>query len=177
MRFLYQLLLSVSLLIFPVSASQLIPDVKQAVELAEELEHQGDGLYFAVEVFDDLGVSIGHQLGLTDTFALRFEAAYRLQRFQATEGERPFFDGLRRYGVFLDLNLGDTDSFVYVGTAFNQHDLAPGFSVNSGLVWRIKEHFGVNVGHEYRNYADFESYHAPDNTLRVNLVHFFSKRK
>lgn len=175
MKFFYQILLTVTLFAFPSLLQAENLEAKKAQEIAERLveaERDGAGLYFATDIFEDLSVGSGYQFGLNDTFALRFEGQYRIERFIADNGDLPFYTGLRRYGVFLDLGIRDTGSFVYLGSAFNQHDLASGFSVDSGVVWRLRDNFAFRAGHEYRNFADFDGFDSKNHTVRFGVVHW-----
>ena len=178
-KFLFKILFLFSLLTIPMTQAkaQLIPDVEQAIGLVEELESQGDGLYVVTQIYEDLGIGVGFQFGLTESFAARFESNYHGYGLDPdTLGSDDF-----RHAAFVDWRLADSSNFIYLGTAFSHGSLLGGPSLASGIVWRFHDTFGLNLGHEYRNWADFdgpgEGYGPPSgHTFRVGLVHFFRSK-
>lgn len=152
----------------------------------ERAIEDGDGLYLVTELYKDVGVGVGHQISLGKDLGLRLEFSHRLAGIFAEDTDNaPVHENLRRYGVFLDWKLADTDHFVYLGSAFGHGQFTKGFSVESGVVWRIQDRFALRLGHEYRDLDDFGLSFGdnrvpvsgrPNHSFRLSLVHFFKKR-
>jgi len=136
-------------------------------------DRRSGGLYVATEVYNDLGLGVGYQFGLTGTFAMRFEAMHRPELLDV--GTETLNHNVQRYGGFLDLGLGDSDSFIYLGSALNRSNLVRGLSLESGVIWRATQNFAVRLGHEYRSWHDFDG-DGRNHTFRFGIVHFFRAR-
>jgi len=136
-------------------------------------DRQGAGFYVSGEVYEDLGIGVGHQFGLPGSFALRFETMFRPERLDL--GQDQLAHNLKRYGAFLDLGLADSRSFIYLGSAYAHSNMMKSLSVDSGVVWRMRERFALRLGHEYRNWGDFNSDSLRGHTFRFGVVHFFKR--
>ena len=149
-------------------------------------------------VFGDIGANLGFQQVLTDGISVRVEGGYRWMRFDLNNptyshievapvpldlvNDLIQIDGdveLRgpRGGVFLDLGMGNSGSFAYVGSSFGlvnvagqyQATIGPDISISmdddttttmlsweAGIVTRLGSRVGVRLGYEWTRISDFD---------------------
>lgn len=188
MKFLFYLLTIFSFL-FPVFADSsddglleeiINLDTKIIHNDTEEIEHlledtrsaitAGAGIYFSSNLFEAVSFSLGHQFRVTDGIGFRTELEQRFSG-QSVESIR---DTLR-YGVFIDLRLGNTPNFVYIGSHMAHGHLSRP-SLSTGVIWRVGPHDGITIGHEYLTLSEITGGRA-GHTLRLGFTHFFRPKK
>ena len=178
-------------------------------------------------VFGDLGGSIGYQWALSNGVSVRAEGGYRWMRFDL---DNPVYsrvdfapisldelNGLVQFsgtaeargfrgGAFLDLHLGDTGSFIYVGSSYGlmnvaaQYDLAIGsqvaalddnnstnmFNHEVGVVINLRGGAGLRIGYELTQFSQIDLTTAGGGALavmpgnrqmvKIGLINFFRRR-
>ncbi len=183
------------------------------------LENQG--------IFGDYAVNMGFQRALSGAVGLRFEGGYRWMSFDlghptysrvdfapipleqvnqlvALEGTANLSGP--RAGVFLDFGLGDSGSFMYVGSSIGftqvaaQYDMALGslssmmddqartttLSAEAGAVLRLGGRLGLRIGYEWLRINEVDLMTTGGSgvnvmpgdrhTVKVGIFHFFRRR-